>query len=121
MNTTPSYDDSSTAQAVRSQALGLARDLEARQHDADFLEVLYEDTLEVNADTRGQVVLVLGTGGPHTELRLGIGQPTVVVYWGGEKATCPVFLDPSVLDDSEVGLLWHSAMARSLGNPPYEG
>lgn len=121
MTNTQSYDDSNTADAVRNHALGVAHDLEARQHDEDFLDVLSQDTLEVIADTRGQVILVLGTGGPHIELRLGVGQPTVVVYWGGEKATCPVFLDPTSLDDNEVGAWWHLAMAQAIANPPYEG
>lgn len=121
MTTTQSYDDSSTAEMVRGQALGVAQDLEARQHDEGFLEVLAEDALEILADTRGQVVLVLTVGGPHIELRLGVGQPTVVVYWGGEKATCPVFLDPAVLDDAVLGSWWHWAVARATKNPPYEG
>ena len=118
--TNKSYDDSTTAQAVRKLAVDLARDIERRQMNEDFLMELREDTLEVVADTQGQVTLVLGVGGPRTELRLGFGQPMVAVYWGGEEASCPVFLDPSILDD-EIGALWHWAMAQSMSNPPYEG
>ena len=81
---------------------------------------LVADTLEVVADTRGEVTLVLTVGGPHIELRLGCGQPTVFASWGGEQATCPVFLDPDVLED-EVGAWWQAAMAQSMSNPPYEG
>lgn len=120
MKASSSFDDSSTADRVRAQALGLAQDLEARQHDEDFVERLLDDTLDVVADTQGQVTLVLTTGGPHIELRLGCGQPKVFAYWGGEDASCPVFLDPEVLEE-EVGALWRSTMAHSMSNPPYEG
>lgn len=120
MTAPSSFDDSSTAERVRAQALSLAQDLEAQQGDGDFAARLAADTLEVVADTRGEVTLVLTTGGPHIELRLGCGQPSIFVYWGGEQASCPVFLDPDVLEN-EVGAWWHAAMAHSMSNPPYEG
>jgi hypothetical protein len=118
--TVSSFDDSSTASQVRAQALAVAQGLEEQQGDGDFVARLVADTLEVVADTRGEVTLVLTVGGPHIELRLGCGQPTVFASWGGEQATCPVFLDPDVLED-EVGVWWHAAMAQSMSNPPYEG
>ena len=106
---------------VRVIALDHARDLEETQHDIDFIDGLMCDVLEVVVDTRGEVILVLGTGGPHVELHLGMGSPQIHVYWAGKHASAIVNWSTETIDEIDLGALWHAAMARALANPPYEG
>jgi hypothetical protein len=113
------FDSESTD--VRSIALFRARDLEETQFDLDFIDGFMCDVLEVVVDTRGGIVLVLGTGGPHVELHLGLGLPQIHVYWSGQHASTVVNLSTQTLDDLNLGALWHTAMANALANPPYEG
>ena len=107
------------AAQVRAIALDIAEGLEASQSDVDFWDGLFQDVLEVSADTRGWVVLLLGTGGPQVELQLGDGAPRVEVWWGSEHFACPIRLDGEQVDE-QLGALWHAAIARALSDPPYE-
>jgi hypothetical protein len=116
MNQTPASEEPD----VRAIAREYSRDLEAMQHQIDFVEGLTCDVLEVVADTRGEVILVLATGGPHVELHLGDGAPRIHVYWGGDQASCVVDWSTQTLNELDLGAWWHAAMKRSLADPPYE-
>lgn len=120
MNEPVVSDDITMAERVRQLALRTAQSLEEGYADLDYLEGLDLDVLDVVADTSGRVVLVLTTGGPHVELHLGRGVPTVHVFWGGEEWACPLIRYPEELDDV-AGAYWHAAMAACLADPPYEG
>lgn len=106
---------------VRAMTLETARELESMQFDIDAIDGFICDVLDVIADTRGEVTLVLGTGGPHVELRLGLCEPELHISWAGQHASSPVNLSSETLEALDLGALWHAAIANSLANPPHEG
>ena len=103
---------------ARQAALSTARGLEQAAEELDFVEDLLLDALEVVADTRGVVTLVLSTGGPHVELVLADGFPRVAAWWGSHHATVSVSLDERLVEDI-CEQMWRPTMLRALEEPPY--
>jgi hypothetical protein len=99
---------------TRDAALAWAEQLEealAPGSVKDY-EVL-DDALELIADTRRVLRVVLSTGGPHTELVLGDGAPRIEVWWGGDHFKCVADLDSDFVDDF-VATWWRPALEAAL-------